>query len=99
MNSLVNLRAVCHHAVSIINKHDKENGTDYLLTLETYLLNNKSLQEAANRLFVHKSTISYRLRCIGELVKIDYDDPMERLSVLISCIITRRFNEAESLKQ
>ena len=37
------LRAVCHTAAIRLQEHDIANGTNYLETLEIYLLNNRSL--------------------------------------------------------
>lgn len=98
INSVLPLKALCHYAATLVSRYDKENGTELLLTLETYLINNRSLIESANRLFVHKSTISYRLKCIEHIVPINYDDPDERFEILISCIVLRCFDEIKDSK-
>ena len=98
VNSVLPLKALCHYAATLVYRYDKENGTELLLTLETYLKNNKSLIESANQLFVHKSTISYRLKCIERIVPINYNDPDERIEILISCIVLRTFDEIKDLK-
>ena len=40
-----------------VEEYDKMNGTDFLFTLETYLMNNKSLMLASEKLFIHRSTL------------------------------------------
>ena len=72
---------LCHREAVRIFDYDLANGTELLLTLETYLRQNKSLKAAAEELFIHRSTMTYRLGCIDKLAKIDYDDSKERLHV------------------
>lgn len=87
------IECVCHKAAVKIHEYDKENGTNYLLTLETYLLYNKSLMAASEKLFIHRSTMTYRLKCIEKIAEMKFDDPSERLSILLSCIVLRVLNE------
>lgn len=86
------LRFVCHPSATRIAEFDRENGTDYLLTLETYLLHNKSPMATANKLFIHRNTMSYRLKCIRKIAKMDLNDPHERLWILLSCIALRNID-------
>lgn len=92
LSSCFPLRAVCHHAAVRIHEYDLVNGTDFLLTLETYLMNNKSLMAAADKLFIHRSTLTYRLNAIEKITPIQLDDPGERLHILLSCIVLRKLD-------
>ncbi|CAM01969.1 PucR family transcriptional regulator [Saccharopolyspora erythraea] len=47
--------------------HDRDNGTDLVGTLETFLDCDRSWAAAAQRLHVHKQTLGYRLRRIESL--------------------------------
>ena len=89
LESVFPLRAVCNSEVVRLQRYDQENRTNYLTTLETYLMCNNSLSKTANKLFIHKNTMSYRLNCIKEIVKLDLNDPEERLNILLSCIVLR----------
>lgn len=51
--------------------HDKSNGTDFLFTLRTYLDSQRSAQKTADKLFVHRQTVNYRIQRIGELTGLD----------------------------
>ncbi len=86
MSSFIPLHAICHHAAVRIHEYDLVNGTDFLLALKTYLMNNRSLKLASDSLFIHRSTLTYRLNCIGEIAPMNLDDPNERLHILLSCI-------------
>ncbi|NLN06031.1 MAG: PucR family transcriptional regulator [Firmicutes bacterium] len=85
----VPLYPLCHRAAVRLYDYDMEYGTNLLLTLETYLKQNKSLKAAAAELFIHRSTMTYRLGCIKKLVKINLKDANERLHLLLSCIVLR----------
>ena len=83
------LYPLCHREAVRIYEYDQENATELLLTLETYLLQYKSLKAAADRLYIHRNTMTYRLGCIEKLTKLTLDDPQERLHILLSCIVLR----------
>ena len=86
---------LCNREAVRIFDYDQENGTELLLTLETYLRQNKSLKAAAEELFIHRSTMTYRLGCIEKLARIDYDDSKERLHVLLTCIVLRNLGKRQ----
>lgn len=83
------LYPLCHREAVRIFEYDLKNGTELLLTLETYLMQYKSLKAAAEELFIHRSTMTYRLGCIEKIAKLALDDPKERLHVLLSCIVLK----------
>jgi hypothetical protein len=83
------LYPLCHREAIRIYEYDVRNGTELLLTLETYLMQYKSLKAAAEELFIHRSTLTYRLGCIEKIAKLSLDDPGERLHILLSCIMLR----------
>ncbi len=83
------LYPMCHRETVRIFEYDIKNGTELLLTLETYLMQYKSLKAAAEELFIHRSTMTYRLGCIEKIAKLSLDDPKERLHILLSCIVLR----------
>lgn len=83
------LYPMCHREAIRIFEYDLENGTELLLTLETYLMQYKSLKAAAEELFIHRSTMTYRLGCIEKITRLAMDDPKERLHLLLSSIVLR----------
>ncbi|WP_372697324.1 PucR family transcriptional regulator [Arthrobacter sp. JSM 101049] len=52
-------------------EHDRKNQTAFMATLEAYLGNQRSAQKTAMLLFVHRQTVIYRIRKIGELTGLD----------------------------
>lgn len=63
---------------------DKERGSEYFQTLRAWLLNERSIPKTAETLIVHRTTLTYRLEKLRELVPIDLDDPALRLYLLLS---------------
>jgi hypothetical protein len=99
LSSCFPLRATCHVAAVRLREYDAANGTDFLLTLETYLMNNKSLMTASNKLYIHRSTMTYRLKCIEKLVSMRLDDPNDRLHLLLSCIALRVLDSGSHVRE
>ncbi|MCL2391793.1 MAG: helix-turn-helix domain-containing protein [Oscillospiraceae bacterium] len=89
LDSVFPIKTVCNSAVVRLNNYDVTNGTTFLSTLEAYLMNNNSLIKTASQLYIHKNTMTYRLKCIEKIVEMDLNDPDERLGILLSCIIVR----------
>jgi hypothetical protein len=89
LSSCFPLRAVCHYAAVRLQEYDIANRTNFLETLEIYLFYNRSLLTASGKMFIHRSTLAYRIRCIEKIVPMQLDDPCERLHILLSCIALR----------
>jgi hypothetical protein len=76
---------VRHQAVGMLEEYDNEHGTQLLETLRTYLRCKCNSTETARVLYIHRSTLLYRIKRIEELAKVDFDDYLTRLHLEISC--------------
>ncbi len=79
--------SLCHRSAVKLIEYDNLNGTQYLKTLKAYLKHNRSIKDAADELYIHRNTLTYRLRCMRDIADIHLDDPDECLMLLVSCII------------
>jgi purine catabolism regulator len=70
-------------AVKMLAEYDAERHTDLLQTLEIYL-EAPSVGEAADLLFIHRNTLSYRLERIEKLLQVDLNDPGQRLNLHVA---------------
>ena len=77
-------RAVCSSAILRLDASDREKGTDYIKTLQCYFDNNCQQTATAQAMFIHRSTLTYRLEKMQELTGIDLADPDTRLYLQIS---------------
>ena len=78
-----------------LQRIDAERGTEYYQTLRAWLLNERSIPKTAEALIVHRTTLTYRLEKMRELVPLDLDDPQMRLYLLLSYHMLDRRAEAE----
>lgn len=80
----VPVQLLCASALYKLQDYDKENNTELYQTLHVFLRMERSLLKTSTELFIHRSTLSYRLKRIQKLTGIDLDDPLERLRLLLS---------------
>ena len=67
-----------------LKQYDQENHTDFAHTLEVYLKLERNVVQTAKALFIHRSTLFYRLDRIQQLADVDYENERERLYLLLS---------------
>ena len=75
-----------------LKDHDRQNRTEYLKTLEEYLLHNGNAVQTAAALFTHRATIIYRIKRICEIGHTDLKKPDELLHLTLSFRIDRLLN-------
>lgn len=61
--------------VKILLEYDHVNGTELALTAKTYLASGRSPQVTAEKMFLHKNTLYYRLQRIEEICHISFENP------------------------
>ncbi len=64
--------------------YDAQHTTQLVPTLAAFLQNNCCIQSTAQTLFVHTNTLTYRLKRIQEICKIDLANPEHRLSAQLA---------------
>jgi len=73
-----------HPVLKILRSYDDEHHTDFYETLRIYLKKERNIAETARTLHLHRNTLLYRLKRLGELVPDDLDDDRVRLHLLLS---------------
>lgn len=86
-------RAFIHPAIPAIVQYDRDNGTDYLATLKTYLASSFNQVLTASRLHIHRKTLQYRLSRLMKITQVNLDDPDEQIWLSLSL----RFYENEMI--
>jgi len=81
-----------------IHEYDLKNATDYLETLCHYLGSQCSVQKAADRLYVHRNTVAYRVGKIRELFDLSFEDDRQNYLNYTSCLL-RRFCDRVGTKE
>lgn len=75
---------ICHEKLLALHAHDQSQGTDYMHTLRVYLDTNLNAVQSARQLFIHRSTLLYRLDKIKEILESALNDPEELLYLSLS---------------
>ena len=82
------LRMLARHPLAIaLERTDEQRGTSLTPTMREYLLCERSVKQAAGRLFIHKNTVLYRVEQALKLAECDFDDRDERVYLLISLLL------------
>lgn len=81
------LKEFCIPEVLRLNEYDALHDTDYYDTLSSYVKTERSLQNTAARLNLHKSTVAYRIKNISEKFGIDLSSPEKVLQYFVSFML------------
>ena len=76
-----------HPALAVLEAYDRAHGSGLTETLYTFLKRNCGYVDTAEALFIHRSTLLYRLQRIQELTGLDLADYPTRLHVQLSFLI------------
>ncbi|MEI6101366.1 MAG: PucR family transcriptional regulator ligand-binding domain-containing protein [Eubacteriales bacterium] len=87
VNDKVVLREYYKNIIGKLEMYDRENGTQLTSMLWTYLENNGSLQIAAEKLFVHRNTVTNQLKKIEELTGYNPMDLEDKVKFCIAFYI------------
>lgn len=67
-----------------LRDYDAENNTELYHTLEVYLQLERNVVQTSKALFIHRSTLFYRLARIQKIVEMDLENESERLYLALS---------------
>lgn len=77
-------RAFCRRSVGGVLDYDAHHGTSLLKTLQAFLEEKGALTATAERLFIHRNTLSYRLQRLSDLLDRDLADGETRFELLLA---------------
>ncbi len=77
-------------------KYSKEKNADLFHTLRVFLNNHGNLSKTSNDLFIHRSSLLYRIERIESLLEIDLNDPDHRFNIMLAYRLYDLFYSAES---
>jgi DNA-binding PucR family transcriptional regulator len=73
-----------------LQEHDRTRRSDLVLTLKTYFAAGGNATEAADRLFLHRNSMLYRLERIQKLIGLDLKDDSVALALRLGLLATDR---------
>lgn len=81
-----------------VEAYDREHNSDLIRTLKVFFAANANTSEAADRLYLHRNSLSYRLARIQTLTGLDLKDHRARLALQLGLLATdneEKTDEAE----
>lgn len=84
---------LCHKGLWQLWQYDRRYRSQYVKTLETYIICEGNSTLAANKLFIHRSTFFRRMERIAEIADLDLDNPDEILHLILSLRIMKKDSE------
>jgi DNA-binding PucR family transcriptional regulator len=76
--------------VGRVETYDREHNSDLIRTLRVYFAANANVSEAADRLYLHRNSLSYRLARVQDLTGLDLKDHRARLALQLGLLAIRR---------
>jgi DNA-binding PucR family transcriptional regulator len=73
-----------------LREHDRTRRSDLVLTLKTYFAAGGNASEAADRLFLHRNSMLYRLERIQKLTGLDLKDDKVALALQLGLLAMER---------
>lgn len=70
--------------------HEKNSSNELLNSLEAYIDENRNIGNAAERLFIHRNTMKYRINKIEEILECDLKDDKTMFNIML-CLKIGRF--------
>lgn len=74
VHSVETLKDFCHPSLLALIEYDKQNNTNYIQSLYTYISKDKNKVATADLLHIHRNTLNYRIAKIREITEFDLDD-------------------------
>jgi purine catabolism regulator len=73
------LRAFADAMLGALDRYDEEHGGELVASLQAFLEHNARWEAAAAQLYVHRHTLRYRMRKVGELTGRDLGSSFDRM--------------------
>ena len=73
-----------------LRQHDRTRRSDLVRTLKMYFAAGANASEAADRLFLHRNSMLYRLERIQKLTGLDLKDHRVALALQLGLLVTER---------
>ena len=88
---------ICSDKLFTLLDYDRNNNTQLYETLYTYMKNRQNAEQTAKELFLHRSTLFYRLRKIKSLTGLNWNDEKERAYLQFSLDLLQHCSDLNTL--
>lgn len=85
------IKSYISNNIEVLYNYDKVKSTNYTKVLRLYIESNGSVIEVANKLYLHRNTINYRISRIEEIMNCDLNLFSTRLNIALAFMVTDIF--------
>lgn len=78
------IKSYVDETIGTVLKYDEINNSNLLEVLKIYLKNNRSIKETANKLFIHRNTVNYKIGKVNKILNINLADNEASTRVLVA---------------
>lgn len=68
------MKNLYYETLETLRLYDEKNSTNLLKTLETYIDNQRNIGKTAEKLYIHRNTLKYRIKRIEEILECNLDE-------------------------
>lgn len=83
----------CQEYLQPLIDSDRENGTEYIQTLQKYIQSQGIVNEVSEQLYIHPNTLRNRIKKIEDMTGIDLQNPEEFMNIIIAIKILSFINK------
>ena len=84
MTTLFTPDQLAHKGLQKLHAYDQEHDTEFVKTLQYYILNRFNASEAAQKLYIHRTTFIRRMERIEQLISLNLEDSDELVHLQLS---------------
>lgn len=77
----------CREVLGPLVRHDREKDSDLVEVLRLYLENDGSISRTAEKLYVHRNTVNYKINQAAKILKIDLGSLENRMELLLAYLV------------
>ena len=89
ISSLPQVKSYVEERLYSLEEYDRKHGTDFVETLEVMMQNGGSKKQTAEKLYLHRNTMMYRVKKIEEILKCNIGDFTTLQELAFVCLVRR----------
>jgi purine catabolism regulator len=72
---------------NLLDVKNKDKRQALLETLYVYFYHSRAVNKVAEALFTHRNTVIYRIKEIQQVLSVNFDDPVQRLDIMVAILL------------
>ncbi len=82
-----------HPAIIALLRHDQKHNNNLVDILFHYLINDSNIIKTSKALYMHRNTVTNKIKKISEIIGVTLDDGQLQLRLLFSCLLVKYYKD------